>query len=104
MDAMTLIMLATTMGGGRRNDMLLPLLLMSMSGTGGSTFSNILTPQNIMIGMLPAVGSLGKMMIGGAGAVLAGQLIKGPARRRRNRPRTVVVNRGGGYRRPYRRY
>ncbi len=88
MDTNTLMLVMMMSQGGRQNNMLLPLLLMSgglgsSSGTSsGGQLASVLTPQNMMLGMLPGVGMLGKMMIGGVGAVLAGSLLRSRSKRR----------------------
>lgn len=100
MDTNTLMMLML-MGGNNRN-MMMPLLLMMMMG-GGGTSSLGLNSQSIALGLLPGIGTLGKYMLGGVGAVVAGKMLGSTRRRRRyTRPRTIVVNRRyGGYRRRY---
>lgn len=97
MDTNTMLMLAMMMGsGGSNNNMMLLFLMMSgmLGGTTGSnTLTQALTPESMAIGMLPGIGTLGKYMIGGVGAVLAGSMFKRKRRRRYyRRPRTIVRN------------
>lgn len=103
MDMNTLLPLMLLLGGGSNNNMGMVLMLMMMSQSsstvGTNPIGNILTPQAMTIGLLPGMGVLGKYMIGGAGAVLAGSLLKKKTYRRK-RAKTVYIN-NGGYRRRY---
>jgi len=90
-DTTTLMMVMMMSGRGGSNNMLLPLLLMGgLGGNGGSsslgTLGTMLTPQNMMLGMMPGIGMAGKALLGGAGAVVAGSLLQ----RRSNKRRTKV--------------
>lgn len=98
MDTNTLMMMMMMSGGRSNNNMMQLLLMMTLMGGDSSQLSSALTPQNMMLGMIPGIGVLGKYMIGGVGAVLAGQLMP---KRRRYRRRTRVVYRNNYYR-PYR--
>lgn len=91
MDTTTLMMMMMAMGG-RSNNMMLPLMLMMM---GGTTSQSLFTPQNVMLGLLPGVGTVGKVLLGGVGAAVVGNMFK----RRTYRRRTRVI-----YRNRYRRY
>ncbi len=105
-DTTTLMLIMMMSGSGSSNNMMLPLLLLS-GGLGGGeptgtdpmgTLGSVLTPENMMLGMIPGVGMLGKYMIGGIGAVMAGSMLKPKKRYRR---RTRVVYRNSSYRRRY---
>lgn len=89
------------LSSGRSSNMMMPLLLMMMmsgNNNGGTSSNNPLaqafTPQALSIAMLPAIGTLGKYMIGGVGALMASKFMNPTRRRRRSsRPRTIVINR-----------
>lgn len=90
MDTNTLMLMMLM--GGRSNNMMQMMLMMTLLGGNTSALSTALTPQNMMLGMIPGIGTLGKYMLGGVGAVLAGQFMP-KKRRRKTRTRYVYRNR-----------
>jgi len=89
-------MMMMMMGGNNRNsgmsNMLLPLLLMG----GGTALSGLFTSSNLMLAMMPGIGNIGKLLLGGPSALALGSLFGKPRRRRRYYRRNY-------YRRSYRR-
>lgn len=96
MDTTTLMMMMMMSGNNRSSGMsgmLLPLMLMG----GGTALGSLFTSQNLMLAMMPGIGNIGKLLLGGPSALALGSLFGKPKRRRRYYRRNYYRN----YRRRY---